>query len=254
MAETIRQGCVKRHAGIWLGWAFAALSVALLVLLAGPGGAQEQPALISVTGEGAVAVTPDMARLSLGITAEAELAGDALDAVSLRAGELMTLLSEMGIESRDVQTSGLSLRPFWNDRSGLSPGEAPRIVGYEAETRVTIRIRVLADLGVMLDDIVANGANSFGALSFDLADRAPKETQARQAAIRDAISKAEVYAEAAGLRLGALRSITQAGAAMPAPGPRMEMAAMVTEMPIAAGELLVQDRVTVVFELEPAAE
>jgi uncharacterized protein len=72
--------------------------------------------------------------------------------------------------------------------------------------------------------------------------------QARQAAIADARRKAEVYAQAAGLKLGGVAWVTDNPAYAPQGAPRM-LAASPAAVPIAAGEDTLRVQITVGFEV-----
>lgn len=223
--------------------------VAAALVIAGTGlaGANEASGTLVVVGDGVIAVTPDMATIQVGITSEAETAGEALDETSVVTGELLTLLSEMGIEQRDLQTSNLSLSPIWSDR-GSGGSYDPEIRGYRADNTVRVRVRAIGDLGAILDDIVTNGANRFNGLSFDVQDPRPLEDQAKVAAVQDAQAKAALIADAAGVTLGRILSIGEAGAQPPGPMPMIE-AARVTSVPVASGELEIRAQVTIVYAI-----
>lgn len=233
-----------------------AMVVAAVLCLLGAAQAQEAagpagPGRLTVVGEGRAQAVPDMATIRVGVTAEAATAAEALEETSIAAGELLTLLSEMGIAPEDVQTTALSLQPLWRDRAsgGLGGGGTRAIVGYRADNGVRLRVRAMPDLGAMLDDIVANGANRFDGLSFGLQDPAPVQDAARRAAVADARRKAALYAEAAGVALGRVLSITEPGAADRVAGPEMAMALSRADVPVAAGALEMRAKVTVVYEI-----
>ncbi|APX11879.1 SIMPL domain-containing protein [Tateyamaria omphalii] len=218
----------------------------LCMLLAPLAMAQQTDApVLSVTGEGQVAVAPDMAVISLGVVHVDETAGAAMAQVSSDATALINALSERGVAVRDVQTSQLSVGPVW---SAYDSNER-RITGFEARNTVRVRVRDLAALGGILDEVLALGANTFNGLSFELQDPSAAEAEARAAAVGEAMQKADELSGAAGLTLGAVLSLSEG-----VEGPRPEMfaaAARSADVPIAAGELLVTARVSMRFALEP---
>ncbi|WP_147106429.1 SIMPL domain-containing protein [Tateyamaria sp. syn59] len=206
---------------------------------------QSEAPVLSVTGEGQVAVTPDMAVISLGVVHVDETAGAAMAQVSADATALINALAERGVAVRDVQTSQLSVGPVW---SAYDANER-RITGFEARNTVRVRVRDLDALGGILDEVLAVGANTFNGLSFELQDPSAAEAEARSAAVGDAMQKATELSGAAGLTLGPVLSLSEGGGT-----PRPEMfaaAARSADVPIAAGELLVTARVSMRFALEP---
>ena len=75
-------------------------------------------------------------------------------------------------------------------------------------------------------------------------------TEATGTRVKDAMARAKILADAAGVTLGSVISIHEGGASQPAPAyGRMAMEAAQSDMPIAAGELEIGSSVTVVFEL-----
>lgn len=222
-------------------------AIVVAVLLAGATWAEGEVARITVTGEGRVAAVPDMATVSLGVSAQAETAKAAMDRTSDGVAALLVQLAAAGVEDRDIQTSGLSLGPVWqHSRTGDEP---PRITGFSAANTVTVRVRALDELGRLLDGALAGGVNTLHGVSFGLQDPMPRLDEARAEAVADAWRKAELLAGAAGVSLGPILSIAEdQGVSGPMPMFRME-AAMADAVPVAAGETEVTARVTIVWQL-----
>lgn len=223
------------------------LPLTITALLATAAAAEDR-ATITMTGEGRAPAAPDMATISLGVVSEAKTARAAMDAASTSVAALLASLASAGIEERDVQTSSLQLNPVWNHHS--TSGAAPEITGFSASNTVTVRVRALDALGGILDGVLDAGANSFNGLQFGLQDPVPVTDAARAAAVADARRKAELVAAAAGVALGPILSIAEAGTEMP-PQPmfRMEASMAADAVPVAPGELTVVERVTVVWQI-----
>ncbi|MCU0911241.1 MAG: SIMPL domain-containing protein [Rhodobacteraceae bacterium] len=219
-----------------------------LLLASAAAVAAEDRATITMTGEGRAPAAPDMATISLGVVSEADTARAAMDAASASVAALLASLSSAGIEERDVQTSALQLNPVWNHSSSSISG--PEITGFSASNTVTVRVRALDALGGVLDGVLDAGANTFNGLQFGLQDPVPATDAARAAAVADARRKAELVAAAAGVALGPILSIAEAGAEMP-PQPmfRMEASMAADAVPVAPGELTLIERVTVVWQI-----
>lgn len=201
---------------------------------------------ITVTGEGVVAATPDMATISLGVQHMADTPEIAMMQTAQASQAVASRLKMMGIAEADMQTSNLSLHQVENyDRNNQ-----PRIEGYRASNSLRVQVRDLDQLGPVLTAVLQDGANNFGGLSFGLSEPRPAQDQARQAAVKDALAKAALYAEAAGVELGNVVSISEAGSHdVPMPMMRMEMAVS-SDMAVEAGELSLNQQVTVVLELK----
>jgi len=204
---------------------------------------------LTVTGEGRVDSAPDMATMTLGVTAEAKTAGEALAQTSTATAQVLSRLTDAGIAARDMQTRDLSLSPIWDNRSSSS-GTGPEIRGYQASNSVIVRIRALDSLGSILDDVVSNGANNFNGLTFGLRNPVPALDEARRAAVADAMRKAALFADAAGLALAEVLELREAGHGAPQPEMMGRMAMMSDAVPIAQGEVAIRAQVTMVFALQ----
>lgn len=202
--------------------------------------------VISVNGTATLEAAPDMATITLGVTQEAPEANVALAATSQAVADVIVRLQSAGVAERDMQTRGLSLQPVWSNRRN-SDNDPPQITGFVARNALVVRVRDLAALGMILDRSVQDGANSFDGLQFGLQDPEPLQAEARKAAVRDAMARAAQLAEAAGITLGPVQSISESGGT---PRPmQMEMASarMSADVPIAAGEVGIGAQVSMVF-------
>lgn len=229
---------------------FAGLALILLTALAAPpaGAEDAAPAVISVTGEGRALAEPDMATVTLGVQTEADTAAAAMAENSARLASVIERLKSAGIEPRDIQTSGLSLGPRYD--YSRSDGTPPTLIGYTAANMVTVRVRALDRVGGVLDAVVSDGANTLNGLAFGLADDRALRDAARRAAVADAAAKAALYAEAAGVTLGRLTSISEAGGSMPPMPMAMEAGfAKAADVPVAPGELAITASVSMVYEI-----
>ncbi|MEO0388452.1 MAG: SIMPL domain-containing protein, partial [Pseudomonadota bacterium] len=195
--------------------------------------ANDGPRQIVVAATGTAQASPDMATLMLGVSRQASNASEAMDAAGAAARDVIDLIFETGIEARDVQTASLNLNPVW-DQGNARPRQ---VLGYEASTMLTVRVRDLSLLGALLDGAVADGANRLNGLSFGIANPEPLEQAARADAVAQARIKAETLAEAAGVRLGPVQTISE-GAVGGGPAPMMRGAMMeAAAMPVTGGEL-----------------
>ncbi|MCB4771064.1 SIMPL domain-containing protein [Ancylobacter sp. Lp-2] len=236
--------------------ALAALVSASLFAGLSPLSAQELSAAprrptLTVTGEGHAAAAPDMARFSTGVISDGKTAREALDANSKAVADMIAALKDSGVEARDIATSGFSVQPQYAPPKKDST-EPPRVVAYQVQNNVSVRLRDLGRLGDLLDKMVTSGANQIGGISFDIAEPAKLEDKARVAAVEDARHQAELIAQASGVRLVRILTVTgnggvrPMGRAMAAP-----MLMKADSVPVEAGEAEVQASVSVTYEIEP---
>jgi uncharacterized protein YggE len=201
--------------------------------------------LVTVTGEATVAVAPDIAVMRVGVNSTAKTAREAGDANSKQMTAVLAAIKEAGIADRDVQTSRLSLQPQYDaSRPGTS-----KLVGFQANNQVTINIRDIGKLPAVIDQAIAAGANEMSGLEFVVSQQSKLLDQARDEAIADARRKADLYAKAAGAKLGAVVSINEEGLS-PQQRPMQAMRGG-AGVPIAPGEQTLHAVVTVSYELTP---
>jgi uncharacterized protein YggE len=224
------------------------LALAALMALAPAAEAESPPPSISVGGVGEVAAAPDMAVVTIGVREQADTAAGALAANSAAMNRVFEALEALGVERRDIQTVNLSLNQIYRqvrveDRIEQRPD------GFQAANMVRIRLRELAMVGPGLDALVTAGANEMHGIAFDIAEKDALLDQARAAAVRDARRKAELYAEAAGVALGGVLSLSEASQGVIYP--RADMLAMAREAgpPVAEGEQTISASVQMVFAI-----
>jgi uncharacterized protein YggE len=209
------------------------LATLLAVLaLASPALAQEvDPPRITVTGEAVVSVPPDLALIESGISTEAKSAREASDTNNAAMGKLLLALKGAGIDEKDLQTQRLSLQPQYpQERRGPNA-----VTGYRATNRVEVKLRDLTRVATIVDLMVGAGANEIGGVTFTVGQPSKLLDDARTQAMADARRKAEIYARAAGVELGAAIAIQEQSAGG---GPlfRRMAAPMTASAPIAQGE------------------
>jgi uncharacterized protein YggE len=220
-----------------------ALLVAMLT--AAPLPARALDRLVTVAGDATVAVAPDTAMIRIGVTSQGKDARAASEANAKQMTAVLNAIKANGIDARDIQTSRLSLQPQYD---ATKPGAA-RLTGFQVTNQVTVRIRDIGKLPSILDHAIAAGANEMSGIEFVVSQQSRLLDQARTEAIADARRKAELYAQAAGAKLGRVIAITDEGASPP---PRPVMQAMrAGAVPVAPGEQTLRASVTVSYELVP---
>jgi uncharacterized protein YggE len=206
----------------------------------------EFPSAISVTGEASISVPPDIAFVDAGVATDAKTAHEASEANNVAMGKVIAALKSANIDSRDIQTSRLSLQPqYAPNRSGPSP-----IVGYRASNRVTVRIHDVTKVANVIDTLVGAGANDIGNVNFEVSQASKLLDDAREKAVADARRKAEIYAKAAGVTLGAPMSISEEGAPQPTFRAKMAMPVAAAPTPIAQGEETLSVSVSVTWAIK----
>jgi hypothetical protein len=112
-----------------------------------------QDGRVIVTGEGDVAVAPDHAQITGGVTTRAKSVKEATDANSKAMAAVTAALLEAGIEQKDIQTLRFSIQPVYAPQG---PNTEPKLSGYSVSNQVRVKIRQIGKIGEILDRLVAS--------------------------------------------------------------------------------------------------
>jgi uncharacterized protein len=202
---------------------------------------------VSVQGYGSVEGTPNQAIISLGVQTQAATAAAAMNANATKSSALVKVMETDGVPAADLQTSGLSVQPNYNNAGTV-------ITSYQVTNSVTVTLNNLALSGAIIDDAarVAGNAVRVDGITFAVQNETTLLGQARAAAVKQAVGQARVMASAAGTTLGPLCSL-QDNTSAPNPPPVLNDYAAASpaaaRTPIEAGSEQVTANVTVVYQL-----
>jgi len=151
-----------------------------------------------------VKVKPDQAKLTWTIEARADVPASAMSALSSKTASILAALEAFGLPKEDLASSVLSLSPNFQyiDR------QPPKLLDYSATTRLEVTINHLPAFPEIVQIGLDFGVTALGNLVFLAKDEARWQSQARQNAMKDALVKAQDYAEASDVKLGQLISLT----------------------------------------------
>ena len=204
---------------------------------------------ISVTGSGTASARPDTAEITTGVITQAPTAAAALARNSAAMDKVLKAVKALGIAEKDMQTTSVNVMP--QRRQGRQEAQPPDIIGYEVSNQLRVKVRDLAVLGRLLDELVGQGANNLGGIRFSVAEPTALLDQARAKAVADARRKAEVYATAAGVKVGRVLSIQESGAAVPRFEGFQAMRTMAASaVPVAPGEQEFEASVSITYAIE----
>ena len=202
---------------------------------------------ISVSGEGEATLTPDMAVVTMAVSAKGKELAPTRDDVNARTSAVLAQPRELGVADADLQAPDVEIHPEYDYRR-----DAQKLSGYRVSRTVTARVRALDTLGGVLDAISAAGANEVHGARMAASDPSGAEHAALAAAVEAARASAGAIAGAAGVTLGDVIRVEEAGR-MDLPRGAMRMAAMSesADVPteVAAGELTVRRAVRARFAI-----
>jgi uncharacterized protein YggE len=229
-----------------------AVAIGAVMMWPGAAGAATEeggrdPRTITVTGTGLVRGTPDVLELLVGVKTRDVSAGEALDRNSSLTQRVIDVLKDAGVDDDDLQTSDLSISPFYDD-------EGDDLEGYTVSNLLVASIREMDKAGGIIDAATKAAGNEIvvHGVYFSFDDNTELVAKARADAVRRARLQAEQLAEAAGVELGDLLTLSEDSAPY---GPALEAdAARVAEGDIAAapiepGSESLSVQVTLIFEI-----
>jgi len=153
---------------------------------------------MSVFGAASVDAAPDLARLRVAIKQTRPKPGEAFEVTRGGVNRIREVLRGHAVPDTAVSTSRLNLKSSW------SFGNERTFLGYECTASFVIELRELDLLESVLVDVVEAGANQVDGVEFDVSAKKKLRAEARTAAVAAAREKAALYAEAAGIALGAV--------------------------------------------------
>lgn len=166
---------------------------------------------------------PDVAGVGAGVQVTAPTAVEAMRLNAVAMDKLIKAAKARGIKDEDIQTSGISLSSQY-DYSNRVDGQPPRFLGYQVSNNVRVSTTKIAEIGDLLDALVAAGGTNVDGPWFGVKDSEALLVGARGKAIAKAKAKAEDYARLAGYRSVELVSISEGSASAPRPMMEMQMA------------------------------
>jgi uncharacterized protein YggE len=247
---------MKRHALLVASLlALGAVPAAAQVPSPMEGDAAFRATTLTLSSYGETRATPDQASIQMGVTTQAPTAGAALAQNRTRMTAVIAAIRAQGVAERDIQTSGLDVQPQYTYNRGANGQEQgpPRITAYQVSNQVTVLVRDLSKLGPTVDAVVGSGANQIQGISFGLANADARADDARRQAVENVRRKAELYAQAAGLRVARLVTLSESGGYTPRPPVVMMRQVMAESVdastPVQPGQVGVRVDVTAVYEL-----
>jgi uncharacterized protein len=167
-----------------------------------PRGVEHDETLLSLSASGEAETVPDVAYLEIGVETFAPGARAASEANNRKSEELVRAFGAMGVAEKDTQTRNLSI-------SRIDYG--PRKGQYQASNVMRLRLRDIAKGSEVVAAATEAGANILSGPSLQISDPEKANRGAYIAAYRAARTRAEAYAEAAGMEIGRVLAIRDGG-------------------------------------------
>jgi uncharacterized protein YggE len=156
---------------------------------------------IWVNGQGTVTVTPDIATVNLGVSAQAATVADAQSRAATAMDKIIAALKSNGVADKDMQTRYFNIQQMtrYDNNSQQSV-----VTGYMVSNTITVKIRKMDKVGSIIDAVAAAGGDytRVNGVSFSVDKPEQYYETARTKAMEDAKTKAEQLARLSGVSLG----------------------------------------------------
>lgn len=169
---------------------------------------------ISVSAQGKVAATPDMAVVTVGLLTQGTTSQEVKDENTKKVNAIIEFIKKQGVDPKDIQTEQFYFYPQqdWQSAKGT-------IIGYQGNQTITVKVHGIdkdqTKLEKILDGSINAGANQIQNVSLSFEDPDNLRQQARKEAISKAKEKAQELAQEAGLKLGKVLSVSESGVISP---------------------------------------
>jgi len=156
---------------------------------------------VQVPGEGRIAYTPDVAKVTLGVQVDRVAnAEQAMKELNDKIANIIKTVKDQGIADSEIQTENYNLNPITDYINGR-----PVTSGYSANEQLLVTIKDIADnarVGKIISAATGAGANQVNNISFELSNMNQVKQEARIKAILDAKTKAQDLSQKTGVKFG----------------------------------------------------
>ena len=214
------------------------------------GGDDRRVTRVMVAGDSIIQAQPDTAILTVSVVTQARNALEAQQQNATKTDAVVRALKAAAGTGAEIKTSGYSLQP----QRVYKENQPPTITGYEARNSVTVITSDLNKVGTIIDAAAQAGSNEVSGIAFTLRQDRPARDRALSEATREAVSKAQVIAQALGGRVVRIVEVQEEGFQQRPPVPiyREGLTAMKADVatPIEVGSLDITSRVQLIAEVE----
>lgn len=161
---------------------------------------------ITVSGTGETQVSADTAIVTLGVNARDKDVLAAQQKVNNAITAIRESLTGLGIPEDCINTDYMSIYALYD-----YDGDREEVTAYNAGSTLAIKVTDMDKAGLVIDTAFAAGANTLNGITFSASDTEAAKVESQKKAVTDARARAEVLAEAAGLRISGIETISEGG-------------------------------------------
>ena len=159
---------------------------------------------IAVNGTGETRVSADTAVISLGVSARDRDVLQAQQKVNEAIAKIRQALLDNGVEEKNINTDYMSIYAIYDYNEDVE-----KVQAYNASTTLAVKVTDMEIVGKVIDEAFAAGANTLTGISFSASDTDKARDESLKAAVAEARAKAEVLAEASGMKITGIETISE---------------------------------------------
>lgn len=202
--------------------------------------------IVTVSGEGKIVVTPDVAYIDLGVQTKNVDAQKAQQDNAKLMTAVIDSIKKSGIKAEDIKTTGYNIYQAYD----YKPTGEIENEHYVVSNTVNVKIKNINDVGKIIDNATAAGANTVHSIRFTVEDDSKYYAEALKLAMKNANTKATAIMSTFNKKPGLPISVSEAsygGGIYYDYAPARAMLEK-AETPIQAGDITITANVTVGYD------
>jgi len=164
---------------------------------------------ITVQGASQTDVVPDIAYIQLAVVTSAATVVQAQEENARLSSQVMKRLEVAGIENDYIKTVQFSVFPLYQQEDSKQTG-LPILRGYQVTNGFTVTVTP-DRAGEIIDLALQAGVNTIQNIRFGKNDEVTSKNAVLQAAVRDALTKADAIAAVMGKQVSRIQSVNESG-------------------------------------------
>jgi len=202
---------------------------------------------IQVIGTAKVSVVPDMATFSFSINERGKILSNLKASVDDKSTSLVSFCKKLGIDSKHITSSEISIRPQYNYQT-------KSFIGYEVSRDIKVILNKLNKYSELVNGAINTGITTIRSVNLDIKDRVSLENKALGSAIEAAKIKAEIIVNNTGTKLGKVLSVKEGS--LPFEAEHYKYRGLSESAPVAMkqgafepGEITITTNVVIMYEI-----
>lgn len=178
--------------------------------------------VISFSAEGKVLAKPDVAKIIFDVINQGEKAETVQKENNEKMQKVIAFVKEQGVAEEDIKTVRYSLSPQYDydwcredQMSASSRSCPPKIVGYELDQRVEVKIRDFDKINSIIGGLSEKGVNKISNVNFEIDDPEGYRNEARIQALNKIEERARLLSQKTSIHLGKIINILEGSGIYP---------------------------------------